>query len=370
VTGGAGFIGSHVVDLLINSGYEVTILDCLDEQVHGRHSSGEYANPLARLVVGDVRDRRLLKEILSPSDAVVHLSAVVGIGQSMYQIQKYVDSNTSGTAMLLDTMISTSNSIQKLVVASSMSIYGEGKYYCEKCASTLYPASRAPTQLKSRVWDHKCPVCGSFLSHRPTDEETPASPSSIYAMSKRHQEELSLLVGRIYGIPTIALRFFNVYGQRQALSNPYTGACAIFSNRVLNGKAPFIFEDGAQLRDFVHVRDVARAILLALEHDEADYTAVNIGSGRAVTILELAATITNLLGENLKPYVSNEFRTGDIRHCYADIRRARDLLGFEPSVSLKEGLEDLANWAKMQGWGRIDLFESSLQELRKRRLRT
>jgi dTDP-L-rhamnose 4-epimerase len=369
VTGGAGFIGSHVVDLLIESGYETTILDSLEEQVHG--SGGvrpEYVNPSARFLLGNVLDRRLLDQLLPEVDAVVHLSALVGVGQSMYRVHRYIDSNTSGTAQLLDATVNTPNSIKKVVVASSMSIYGEGKHYCSNCRSEVYPSPRSLAQLQARIWNHMCPTCGEQLTHQPTDERTPSKPTSVYAMSKRDQEEMALLIGKTYGIATVALRFFNVYGPRQALSNPYTGACAIFSSRILNKKPPYLFEDGQQLRDFIHVKDAARAVLLALERPVVDYTAINIGSGTPISILQLARTLIQVYGADMEPYVSGEFRKGDIRHCYADTSLAHKLLGFEPQVSLNEGLADLAEWGKTHDWGAVDKFEEALKELKEKRL--
>ncbi|PUA30980.1 MAG: nucleoside-diphosphate sugar epimerase, partial [Candidatus Terraquivivens tikiterensis] len=272
VTGGAGFIGSHTVDLLLERGYEVIVLDSLVEQVHhGRFP--EYMPEGIRFVKGDVRDRELLTGLLRECQAVIHLAAAVGVGQSMYEVENYVDANTRGTSLLLDVLVNEEHDVRKVVVASSMSIYGEGKYFCEECGEPRYPGLRPEEQLAAGVWEHKCHVCGSFLKHLPTDEGKPLMPASIYAMTKRHQEEMVLLIGRTYGIPSVALRYFNVYGPRQSLSNPYTGACAIFVSRILNGKPPFIFEDGGQLRDFVHVKDVARANILALEKCSADYMA-------------------------------------------------------------------------------------------------
>jgi dTDP-L-rhamnose 4-epimerase len=369
VTGGAGFIGSHVVDLLVESNYETIVLDSLEEQVHGNERvKPDYLNPSARFLLGNVLDRGLLDKVLPDVDAVIHLAALVGVGQSMYKVHRYVDSNTSGTAMLLDAVVNAPNPIRKVVVASSMSIYGEGKYYCEACRSAVYPDPRSFSQLQARKWNHACPTCGTSLMDRPTDERTPSNPASVYAMSKRDQEEMALLIGKSYGIPTVALRLFNVYGPRQALSNPYTGACAIFSSRILNGKPPYLFEDGMQLRDFIHVRDVARAVVLALQRADADYMPINIGSGRRISILELAKALVEHYGAKMEPYVSGEFRKGDTRHCYADITLARKLLGFEPSIGLREGLADLAGWGKTHGWGSVDLFENALKELREKRL--
>jgi len=370
VTGGAGFIGSHTTDLLIEFGYNVTIFDNLEPQVHGmKRKLPEYINKNAVLIHGDVLDRELLKKTIPEVDAIIHLAAMVGVGQSMYQIERYVDVNTKGTANLLDILINTENNVKKLVVASSMSIYGEGKYYCEKCSSDVYPILRSEDQLEKKQWDHFCPSCGHPLTPLPTDEEKPLLSTSIYAMTKRHQEEMCLLIGKTYGIPTIALRYFNVYGSRQALSNPYTGCAAIFTSRILNNKPPYIFEDGNQTRDFIHVKDIAKANLNALEHNNANYQAINIGTGTPLSIKALAETLTKLYDKpNLQPYIFKEYRKGDIRHCYADTTKAQKLLNFQPTISLEDGLAELAEWAKTHNWRDIDLFEKALKELKERHL--
>ena len=370
VTGGAGFIGSHTVDLLIVYGYHVTILDSIEPQVHGeRGKPPDYINKDAPFINGDIRDPELLKKVIREVDAVIHLAAMVGVGQSMYQMERYVDVNTKGTANLLDALVNEENDVKKLIVASSMSIYGEGKYHCEKCSTNVYPRLRGEEQLRKRQWDHLCPTCDSILAPLPTDEEKPLIPTSIYAMTKRHQEEMCLLTGKTYGIPTVALRYFNVYGPRQALSNPYTGCAAIFTSRILNNKPPYIFEDGNQTRDFIHVKDVAKANLNALEHRNADYMAINIATGKPISIQNLAETLTKLYNEpNLKPYISNEYRKGDIRHCYADTTKAQKLLNFKPTITLQNGLTELTEWAKTHDWGAIDLFEKALKELREKHL--
>lgn len=370
VTGGAGFIGSHTVDILIKKGYEVTILDNLESQVHGKQNNKpDYLNKKATFIQQNYQNKNQLKKIIKQVDGIVHLAALVGVGQSMYQIGRYISGNSGATANLLDVLVNTENKIKKLVVASSMSVYGEGKYFCENCKEDKFPDLRDNTQLTHGQFDQICPTCNTALKPLPTDEDKPLKPTSIYAQSKRHQEEMCLLVGKTYGIPTVALRYFNVYGSRQSLSNPYTGACAIFTSRILNNKPPFIFEDGKQIRDFIHVSDIASANLQALESTKANYEAINIGTGTPHTIIGLAETLTKLYDKsNLKPYVSNQYRKGDIRHCYADIKKAKELLNFKPKTNLSNGLIELSGWAKRMGWGAIDDFEKALAELKEKEL--
>jgi dTDP-L-rhamnose 4-epimerase len=372
VTGGAGFIGSHTADLLISNGYEAIIVDNLEPQVHGKQKAKpDYINKDATFIQKDIQDKKFLKKILSEVDAVIHLAALVGVGQSMYQIERYIDKNTRATATLLDFLAKEEHNIKKLVVASSMSIYGEGKYYCEDDKIEVYPDLRSQQQLKNQQWDHLCPNCGSILKPLPTDEEKPLMPTSIYAQSKRHQEEMCLLIGKTYGIPTTALRYFNVYGSRQSLSNPYTGACAIFTSRILNDQPPYIFEDGNQKRDFIHVKDIAQANLKALESNKSNYQVINVGTGKPVSIIELAKTLIKLYDKpTLKPHISNEYRKGDIRDCYANTTKAQELLDFKSKITLQEGLAELAGWAKTHGWDAIDLFEKALKELKEKRLAT
>jgi dTDP-L-rhamnose 4-epimerase len=269
---------------------------------------------------------------------------------------------------LLEILTRKGHKVQKLVVASSMSVYGEGQYYCESCAENRFPKYRDPRRLELRQWECACDVCNGKLIPVATTEEKPLMPSSIYAMSKRHQEEMCLLTGKTFGIPTVALRFFNTYGPGQSLSNPYTGACGIFSSRILSGKNPYIFEDGGQLRDFVHVNDVARAIQLSLQKRNADYVSLNIGTGAPTSILEVARLLAKSLHSNLKPHVSEKSRKGDVRHCFADITLARKLLGFEPRTNLDEGLSQLAEWIRNNPPATHDEFDRSLYELQSRNL--
>jgi dTDP-L-rhamnose 4-epimerase len=362
VTGGAGFIGSFLVDALIERGHDVRIYDALVPQVHGpEQAPPPYLNTAAEFVVGDVRDRDALARALEGVDVVYHLAAAVGVGQSMYQIQYYTDMNSLGGAVLLDILANTKHNVRKILVASSMSIYGEGKYECSE-HGIVYPRLRSEDQLKARQWEMRCPHCEREVQPLPTDEDKPLYPTSIYAITKRDHEEMFLSTGVAYGIPAVALRFFNTYGPRQALSNPYTGVMAIFSGRLLNQQPPVIYEDGQQSRDFIHVRDIVQGLLLAMERPEADYQVFNLGTGVPTSVLEIAGMLSeHLTAGDIKPEIRNQFRAGDIRHCYADVTAARQLLGFEPRISLADGLEDLLAWVREQS--AEDRFEQVEREL-------
>jgi dTDP-L-rhamnose 4-epimerase len=364
ITGGAGFIGSHLADELLQYGHTVKVLDFLCSQVHGSEQRcPEYLNPDVELVVGDVRDSGTVERALRHTDAVYHLAAAVGVGQSMYELEHYASINDIGTAVLLEALIK--NPVQRLVVASSMSVYGEG-LYLSRAGAVHNSVERSPAQLRSGIWD---PVDEDGLALRPiaTPESKSPALTSVYALSKYVQERMCLMIGRAYHIPTVALRFFNVYGPRQALSNPYTGVLAIFASRYLNDKAPVIFEDGKQQRDFVSVSDVAQACRLCLDNGDVVDKVMNIGSGQAYTICELAERMAEALGKNnLEPQLTAKYRVGDIRHCFADITLARSLIGYTPQVSLEEGIVGLAEWLE----GRIasDRVDSASAELASRGL--
>jgi dTDP-L-rhamnose 4-epimerase len=349
VTGGAGFIGSFLVDALVKKGHRVRIYDALVPQVHGADQAlPGYLNSDAEFVRGDVRDRQCLARALEGVDVIFHLAAAVGVGQSMYQIQYYTEVNTLGGAVLLDLLANTKHQVRKVIVASSMSIYGEGKYACGACGN-VYPRLRSEAQLRARDWEMRCPGCGQEVRPVPTDEEKPLFPTSIYAVTKRDHEEMFLSTGFAYGLPAVALRFFNTYGPRQALSNPYTGVMAIFSGRLLNRQPPVIYEDGRQSRDFIHVSDVVQGLLLAMERSEADHQVFNLGTGVPTSVMQVAEMLSQrLTGGEIKPEIRQQYRAGDIRHCFADISRARRLLGFEPRVSLQDGLADLLAWVEGQ----------------------
>jgi dTDP-L-rhamnose 4-epimerase len=345
VTGGAGFIGSHLCDHLLAQGHAVRALDALSPQVHGPDAGRPaYLDPEVELQVGDVRDRAAVRRALRGVDAVVHLAAAVGVGQSMYELERYVADNDLGTAALLQAIIE--RPVERLVVASSMSLYGEGLY--RDRAGRLLPAERTRAQLLARRWE-PAGEDGAPLEPVPTPETKAPALASIYALSKFDQERMCLLVGEAYGVPTVALRFFNVYGPRQALSNPYTGVLAIFAARYLNGRPPMVNEDGLQRRDFVAVRDVAEACRLALEVPGAAGQVFNVGSGRSFTVLEVAERLARAVGrEDVRPEVTQRYRVGDIRHCFADIARARAVLGYAPRVPFDEGLAELAGWLEGQ----------------------
>lgn len=346
ITGGAGFIGSHLADELLNFGYEVRALDNLSEQVHGKDCKRpEYLHPDVELVVGDVRDKEIVLKCLEGVDAVFHFAAMVGVGQSMYEIREYTDVNNTGTAVLLEAL--AQKPVQKLIVASSMSIYGEGMY--RNAAGEVITAGERPLdQLKAGKWE-VLDEQGQELKPVPTPETKAPTLSSVYALSKFDQERMSLIVGRAYNIPTVAMRFFNVYGTRQALSNPYTGVLAIFASRFLNDNPPMIFEDGKQQRDFVHVRDVALACRLALETPEAAGQVFNVGSGNNYPITEIAERLAQVLGkEHLHAQITGKYRVGDIRHCYSDISLAQQVLGFYPQVDFNSGIQELAEWLEGQ----------------------
>jgi dTDP-L-rhamnose 4-epimerase len=366
VTGGAGFIGSYLVDKLIELGYEVMVFDNLEPQVHGDGQKiPKYLNKKCEFIKGDIRNRDELKKALKGREIVFHQAAAVGVGQSMYEINKYTEVNILGTSNLLDILANENHRVEKLIIASSMSVYGEGKYSCVNCG-IVYPKLRSLSQLKKGEWEMRCPMCNQEVQSLPTDEEKPLYPTSVYSISKRDQEEMSLTIGRAYRIPTVALRYFNVYGPRQALSNPYTGVAAIFSSRILNNHPPCIFEDGGQSRDFIHVSDIVRANLLAMEKRKADYEVFNVGTGQPLTVLNIAEALIKSFSSSVDMNIVRKYREGDIRHCYADISKIRDQLGFQPKVKFEKGISEFIGWVR--GEEARDQFEKSRRELEKKGL--
>ena len=360
ITGGAGFVGSHLADGLLAAGHSVRVLDDLTPQVHsdGRPA---YLADAVDLVIGDVRDPNRVREVLRDIDIVFHFAATVGVGQSMYEISRYMSVNTLGTAELLQAMLDAKAKPEKLVVASSMSIYGEGRYACSSCGQLAAPPVRPVSQLRAGEWELHCTACGGMLKPLPTDESKPSETNSVYALSKRDQEELCLIYGRNYDLPVTALRFFNIYGTRQALSNPYTGVAAIFAARMINNQPPLVFEDGEQQRDFVSVHDIVRANMLAMQCGPSDGQVINIGCGTPIAIRRVAEILAKALRKDLEPVITQKYRAGDIRHCYADLTRARALLGYEPQVTHEQGFQELAVWLEQQQ--AEDKAETMLKEL-------
>ncbi len=361
ITGGAGFVGSHLADGLLAAGHRVRVLDDLTPQVHPA-GPPDYLSDEVELIVGDVRDPNRMRDVLSGVDVIYHFAATVGVGQSMYEISRYMSVNTQGTAELLQAMLDAKYTPAKLIVASSMSIYGEGRYTCADCGEEATPPVRPLSQLKAGRWDLHCPLCEGVLKPLPTNETKPSEINSVYALSKRDQEQLCLIYGRNYDVPVTALRFFNIYGTRQALSNPYTGVAAVFASRLLNDNSPLVFEDGEQMRDFVHVHDIVRANMLAMDHPESNDQVINIGCGTPITIRRVAEILAKSLSrEHLTPVITNKYRAGDIRHCYADLTKAQTLLGYQPQVTHEEGFKELAQWLASQE--PEDKAETMLKEL-------
>jgi len=349
ITGGAGFLGSHLADRLLAAGFRVRLLDCLDPQVHP-NGAPAYLSREADLQVGSVLDPAALARALEGVGAVVHFAAVVGVGQSHYQIARYNEVNLQGTAILLEALLRQQrrlgSGVERLLLAGSMSIYGEGRFRCPACAQPDVVGQRTLEQLRRQDWELHCARCRTALQPYPTDEAKPPQLNSMYALTKSVQEEMCRLFGRTYGLPTVVLRFFNAYGPRQALANPYTGVAAVFASALLAGRSPQVFEDGQQRRDLVSVHDVTAACQLALTQPGAADGVFNIASGHSLTVAELARQLARALEVALEPTLTGQFRLGDARHCIADIGAARRCLGYQPQVELQAGMRELAAWLR------------------------
>ncbi len=345
ITGGAGFVGRHLAKSLLAEGHLVTVLDTLSEQVHGAAASIPVELAGARFVRGDVRDMARLGEALDGVDAVAHLAAETGVGQSMYQVEHYVDVNDRGTACLLQVIVEARRPI-RLVLASSRAVYGEGLYHCAHCGEVAPPA-RDPAALARGVWDPACPMCGGAITPIATHEEARCRPASVYAATKLAQEQLCQTVGAAYGFPTVILRYFNVYGPGQSLSNPYTGILSTFLARARAGKPIEIFEDGQESRDFVYIADVVEATRRALlaPEDRVRPRVVNVGTGMSVSIADLARTMLALGNWDVPVRISGAYRVGDVRHAFADTTRLRNALGIDAVTSLHDGLLQWLRWA-------------------------
>lgn len=369
ITGGAGFIGSNLTTALIKKGYEITILDNLSPQIHRNIEESEIINYLknnTNFIIGDVRNRADWLKAINGNELIVHLAAETGTGQSMYQVEKYIDVNVRGTSILFDILINEKNNIKKLVLASSRAVYGEGKYFCS-IHKEVYPSQRDYKALLNKNFELYCPLCGNQLKALPTDENAPLHPLSVYGLTKKNQEELFQLICKTLNIPFVILRYQNVYGPGQSLSNPYTGIISIFSNLIRNNKNILVFEDGLESRDFIFIDDVVHATIVAIENSNADNTIFNVGSGIPTSVLYIAEKLKSIFSANIEIIINGEFRYGDIRHNYADITKIKNTLKFEAKTGIDEGLVKFVEWVKSQP-AINDSFEESLNEMRNKKL--
>jgi dTDP-L-rhamnose 4-epimerase len=373
ITGGLGFIGLNLAAELVNAGHQVRLFDNLSPQIHGSLPTVQHpvlASSLVEVTRGDMVSRSDLERAIAGVDAIVHLAAETGTGQSMYQIAHYNFVNSQSTALLLEVLQQAqSRSVRKIVLASSRSVYGEGAFTCHACSpeTVRYPDSRTREALIAHCWEPICPACTQPMQPVATSECARINPASIYAATKFAQEELIRIGAQALDIPSVALRFQNVYGEGQSLNNPYTGILSIFSTRIRQGKSLPIFEDGLESRDFVHVTDVARAVALALDADVGMFEVFNVGLGQPVSVMEIATKLMRKLGGTIEPHVTKEFRVGDIRHCYADITRIGKVLGYRPQVDIDSGLDRFVTWVRSQPLP-ADRLDQANEELRRRKL--
>ena len=367
LTGGAGFIGSNLSLKLIQKDYAVTVLDNLSVQIHNESSPlYDSIKDKVNFIKGTVLNYDDWKKALENIDVVVHLAAETGTGQSMYEIEKYTDVNIKGTAIFLDILANEKHSVKKMVVASSRAIYGEGKYKCS-AHGMVYPIERNDCDLAKADFHVKCPLCHKNVELIATDEESIIHPTSIYGITKQVQEQMFMVMGKSLNIPAVAFRYQNVYGTGQSLSNPYTGILSIFSTRIKNGNDINIFEDGLESRDFVYIDDVVDATILGIEKDEANYEVFNVGLGKAIDVLTVANTLVKEYGSTSKIIVTGNYRLGDIRDNYADLRKIKAKLGFEPKVSFEEGIRRFSRWVNQQEIME-DKYEKSIQEMKEKGL--
>ena len=370
ISGGAGFIGSNLALKLMDRGYEVVLLDNLSQQIHGENPEESYTYNLVRdkceLIVGDVTKFEDWRRALKSVDIVVHLAAETGTGQSMYEINKYVDVNIGGTAKLMEVITNEINQVKKVIVAASRAVYGEGKFQCEE-HGIVYPESREDQDMSRGDFEVKCPICNQNVEMLPTDEESKLHPTSVYGHTKQSQEELCMIVGKSINLPVVAFRFQNVYGPGQSLKNPYTGILSIFSTRIKNGNDLNIFEDGLETRDFVYIEDITDSIILGIENDNANFQSFNVGSGEKIDVLTVANTLKEKYGSNVNINVSGNYRLGDIRHNLGDLTKIRTLLGFEPKVKFTEGISNFVDWVEKQNV-ESDNYEASIEEMKKKGL--
>ena len=371
ITGGAGFIGSHIAKKLLKKGYEVTVLDNLLEQIHG--AAPEKTSPLycsikdkVHFIKGDVCDKAVLERALENVDYVIHLAAATGTGQSMYEIKRYIDVNIGGTALLLDILTNTRHHVKRVIVAESRAIYGEGKYHCDKCGD-VYPTERKDEDMSKGNFECHCPKCGGKVTLVATTEDSAIHPSSVYGIGKQVQGQLVHMVCKSIGIESVSFRYQNVYGPGQSLTNPYTGILSIFSTRIKNHKEINIFEDGKESRDFVYIDDVVDATIAGMEMPEANGHVFNIGTGVSTDVLTVARTLSKHYGIEVPLKVTGNYRLGDIRHNYADVSLAKQILGFQPKWTFDAGIKQFTDWVNCQDL-QIDNYEASLKEMKEKGL--
>ena len=367
ITGGAGFIGHNIALVLCKLGYSIRALDNLNPQIHGPNAS--WPKPLigkCELIKGDVRNRKDWMSAIEGVELIIHLAAETGTGQSMYEIQRYTDVNIGGTALMLDILTNENHSIEKLVIASSRAIYGEGKYRCQE-HGIVYPEHRQDTVMQKGDFECKCPECGGAVELLPTSEDSKIHPSSVYGITKYTQEQMVMTVGKAVGIPSVVFRYQNVYGPGQSLSNPYTGILSIFSTRIKNNSSINIFEDGKESRDFVYIEDVINATISALENDAANFNVFNIGSGIPTDILTVVKILCKSYEMDADIYISGNYRMGDIRHNYAELAKIKRLLGYSPTVNFETGLDRFVKWVNAQDCNH-DNYELAIAEMRKKGL--
>ena len=368
ITGGAGFIGSRLCEKLFDQGNHITVLDNLSEQIHGKGESFLFKKIKNKctFIKGDVRNKDDWRKAIKNQEIIIHLAAETGTGQSMYEVEKYTNVNVMGTAHMLEILANSNHNVKKIVVASSRSIYGEGKYNCE-IHGVQYPSKRKEEDMKKGEFNPKCSICNSTLNVVPTDEKSKIHPSSIYGINKQQQEQMVMLMGESLSIPSVAFRYQNVYGPGQSLSNPYTGILSIFSTRILNGNNLDIYEDGEETRDFVYIEDAVDATILGIEKEEANGQIFNIGSGVSTSVLDVANTLKRLYNSGINITVSGKFRLGDIRHNFADLSKSKDILGFTPKYNFERGITEFVNWVKTQEVME-DKYEESIQQLKNKGL--
>ena len=368
ITGGAGFIGSRLCEKLYDKGYSITILDNLSPQIHGISKSSllKKVEGKCTFIKGDVRNKEDWNKAIKGQEIIIHLAAETGTGQSMYELEKYNDVNIMGTAHMLEVLANTQHTIQKLVIASSRAIYGEGKYLCTTHGD-VFPIERKELDMDHGEFNPKCNICDIELNLLATDENSKIHPSSIYGINKQQQEQMIMLIGKALGIPAVALRYQNVYGPGQSLSNPYTGILSIFSTRILNGNNLDIYEDGLESRDFVFIDDAVDATILVIEKEEANDEVFNVGSGLATTVKEVADSLKRFYNSDIDISISGKYRVGDIRHNYADITKAKNLLGFSPKYDFQEGVFEFTKWVKTQDI-KEDKYDKSITELKSKGL--